>query len=161
MAGGVETAFLSTSVNREVALDYATGNRQSAGIVFEIQQGMVDRGADLSRLSQYPHEEEILFAPLTSLEVRSTYVDTHALVVRMNLNINLTAMTIEKVVAKMQSCTSSCSSRSRRICRRGRAAARVATLDSLRMPRMGTRVVQLDLELLDNDEREHQMSSPY
>ena len=33
-------------------------------IVFEAEQGMIDRGADLQLLSQYPHEREILFAPL-------------------------------------------------------------------------------------------------
>ena len=31
--------------------------------------GMVDRGADLSWLSQYPGEKEVLFAPLTGMEV--------------------------------------------------------------------------------------------
>ena len=33
--------------------------------------GMIDRGADLTLVSQYPHEREILFNPLTGLEVRS------------------------------------------------------------------------------------------
>ena len=37
--------------------------------------GMVDRGADISWLSQYPHEKEILFAPLTGLEVQGSRVD--------------------------------------------------------------------------------------
>ena len=32
--------------------------------------GMIDRGADLEWLSQYPHEKECLFAPLTGIEVR-------------------------------------------------------------------------------------------
>ena len=42
---------------------------RSRGLIFEIQMGMVDRGADLSWLSQYPHEKEICFPPLTGLEV--------------------------------------------------------------------------------------------
>ena len=50
--GGVEFAFMSTTTKREVALDYAS--RGKAGVIFEIMQGMVDRGADLSWLSQYP-----------------------------------------------------------------------------------------------------------
>ena len=62
----------------------------------------VDRGADLSPLSQYPHEHEILFAPLSSLELQSTHVENSVLIVRVNLNINLTAMTIEKVIGKMK-----------------------------------------------------------
>ena len=35
----------------------------------QAQMGMVDRGADLSWLSQYPGEKEVLFAPLTGMEV--------------------------------------------------------------------------------------------
>ena len=49
---------MSTSQKREVALDYANmGGSQSCSIVFEIQMGMIDRGADLSWLSQYSHEK--------------------------------------------------------------------------------------------------------
>ena len=49
--GGVEYAFLSATRDRDVALSYAT-SEGSAGIVFEIQQGMLDRGASLRFLSQ-------------------------------------------------------------------------------------------------------------
>ena len=41
----------------------------------EIKMGMIDRGADLSVFSQYPHEKEICFPPLTGIEVMSTAVD--------------------------------------------------------------------------------------
>mgnify|MGYP002053436878 CR=1 FL=1 len=44
--------------------------RARMGIVLEIRQGMVNRGADISWLSQYPHERETLFGPLTGIEVR-------------------------------------------------------------------------------------------
>ena len=53
-----------------VSQAYAAGG--GAGVVFEIQQGMIDRGADLSFISQYPHEKEILFAPLTGTLPPST-----------------------------------------------------------------------------------------
>lgn len=49
--GGCEYGFLSTTTDRNVATDYASGGGK-AGIVFEIQMGMVDRGASLSWLSQ-------------------------------------------------------------------------------------------------------------
>ena len=52
---------MSTTTEQSVAMGYASGQR-SAGIVIEVQQGMVDRGADISWLSQYPHEREILCA---------------------------------------------------------------------------------------------------
>ena len=49
--GGVELAFMSTTRDREVALAYA-GTSDKAGLVFEIQMGMLDKGADLSWCSQ-------------------------------------------------------------------------------------------------------------
>ena len=59
--GGVEPAFMSTTLNREVAMTYASGS--GVGIVLAIRQGMVNRGADISWLSQYPHEAECVAAP--------------------------------------------------------------------------------------------------
>lgn len=55
--GGVESAFMSTTRNLHVAMDYAS--KKGAGFIFEIQQGMVNRGADIEWLSQYPHEKEV------------------------------------------------------------------------------------------------------
>ena len=55
--GGIEGAFMSTTLDREVAMSYASGGSR-AGVVFEIPQGMVNRGADIRFLSQYPHEQE-------------------------------------------------------------------------------------------------------
>ena len=40
VAGGVETAFMSTSTDRAVALGYAGGDDHSPGILIEVQQGM-------------------------------------------------------------------------------------------------------------------------
>ena len=124
--GGIEAAFMSTTANRDVAMQYAKGGGK--GVVIEIQQGMIDRGADIKYLSQYPHEAEILFvrregiefcglistltltlthfnlalsqAPLTGLEVASTHVDGALLIMRVKLSINLTALTIEQVISK-------------------------------------------------------------
>ena len=98
ICGGVEFAFMSTTTNRQVSMQYASSG--SVSTIFEINMGMVDRGADLSWVSQYPHEEEICFAPLTGLEVTSTRVENSVLVVAVRLNINLSALTIEQVLAK-------------------------------------------------------------
>ena len=98
--GGIEGAFMSTTTDRGVALAYARGDGDKAGIVFEIQQGMVDRGAELTFLSQYPHEAEILFAPLAGFEVKYTRVEGQVLVVVVSLAVNLTAQTIEQVISK-------------------------------------------------------------
>ena len=62
--GGIEPAFMSTSLDKAVAQHYAA-SAETCGFVFEMQMGMIDRGADLSFVSQYPHEKEILFNPLT------------------------------------------------------------------------------------------------
>uniref|UniRef100_A0A7S2D976 Uncharacterized protein n=1 Tax=Haptolina brevifila TaxID=156173 RepID=A0A7S2D976_9EUKA len=97
--GGVEAAFTSTTREKEVALQYAA-NEGGAGFVFEIAQGMVDRGADMQWLSQYPHEREILFAPLTGIEVQSTRIDESIMVVEVRPSINLNALTIEQVIGK-------------------------------------------------------------
>ena len=70
--GGCEFGFMSTTHDRHVAIEYAEG---SLGVVLEVEQGAVARGADLSWLSQYPHEAEITFPPLTMLEVAGMHVE--------------------------------------------------------------------------------------
>ncbi|CAK0862588.1 unnamed protein product [Prorocentrum cordatum] len=98
--GGIEYGFMSTTSNREVAMQYASDPRRGAGTILEIQTGMIDRGADLSWISQYPHERELCFPPLTSLQVLGTSVEGMVLVVSLRLNLNLTSMTIEDVIGK-------------------------------------------------------------
>ena len=55
--GGVDYAFMSTTLELGVARAYAS-NGSSGGIIIEIQQGLIDRGCDVSWLSQYPFERE-------------------------------------------------------------------------------------------------------
>ena len=52
--------FMSTTTDRTVAISYAsTGSGGPVTpVVFQMQMGMIDRGAELSWLSQYPHENE-------------------------------------------------------------------------------------------------------
>lgn len=97
--GGVECAFLSATTNRAVALSYA--ERQAGPrVLFELKQGMVDRGADVQWLSQYPFENEILLPPLTAIEVHGTRVDQGALVVQASLRVSVVSETVEQVVLK-------------------------------------------------------------
>jgi hypothetical protein len=69
--GGVEAGFRSTTTNRDVAFsNFAVPSKLGgASMLFESQMGMVNRGAGVAWCSQYPKEAEVLFAPLTSLEV--------------------------------------------------------------------------------------------
>ena len=97
--GGIEFGFTSTSKHRTAALTYA-GGEGGAPTVFEMQTGMVDRGASISVLSQYPWEEEILFAPLLGMEVMRTRVDGGVLIVMLRLTVNLTALSLEQQLSK-------------------------------------------------------------
>ena len=102
--GGVEFAFMSTTADRKVAMQYAKAeSEKKASCVMEVQMGMIDRGADLSWLSQYPDEHEITFPPYTGLEVVNTRVEGSVLVVELRLNVNLMSPTIEAAVSKMRS----------------------------------------------------------
>ena len=81
---------MSTSTERDVALMYMKQSGKAAKMVFEIRMGMIDRGADVSLLSQFPGEKEILFAPLTGLEVASVpRVEGDVIVVELRLSCNL------------------------------------------------------------------------
>ena len=101
--GGVEFAFMSTTPKREVAMEYAgKGADSQTSIVFEIKMGMIDRGADISWLSQYPHEEERLFPPLTALSIEDdVVVEDDISMFKVRLNVNLLAMTLEQMDGKM------------------------------------------------------------
>ena len=81
MQGGLELAFMSTTTAKDEAMEYA--RRSSGMVLFEIQQGFVARGASIAWLSQYPDEEEILFPPLTALEVCGTRVEGAVLIVEL------------------------------------------------------------------------------
>ena len=104
--GGVEFGFMSTTLERDVALHYAkSGNPQAPSTVIESSMGMVDRGASLDWLSQYPHEREILWPPLTALEVLDIYdeqsKDSEAYQIRrvvVRLSCNLVSDTLEKLL---------------------------------------------------------------
>ena len=50
--------------------------------------GMVDKGADVSGFSQYPHEAEVCFPPLTALEVRGTRIDGSLTMVSTDARVN-------------------------------------------------------------------------
>ena len=106
--GGVEFGFMSCSRERGEAMKYARGasttgdGRTPPAILIEMQMGMIDRGADFSWLSQYPHEREVLFAPLTGIEIVNTAIDNDVLVVSVRPSVNLNSLVIEDVIAKMQ-----------------------------------------------------------
>ena len=103
--GGVEGGFMSTTTDHKTALFYAQGGADAAkrggsAILFESQMGMVDRGADVGWLSEFPHEAEILFAPLTGMEVRGSRVEGSVQIYEVALTVNMASLTIEQVVVR-------------------------------------------------------------
>jgi hypothetical protein len=102
--GGIERGFSSFTTKKNMALGFskADGPSQSS-MLFEAQMGMVDRGADLSWLSQYPGEAEILFAPLTGMEViGEPYVENGTVVIPLHLTCNMPDLTVDEILNKMK-----------------------------------------------------------
>jgi hypothetical protein len=68
--GGCEIAFMSCTYARKVAAFYLgqTENMDKRNIL-KIRIGQVDRGTSLRWLSQYPAEDEVLFPPLSNIEL--------------------------------------------------------------------------------------------
>ena len=73
-AGGVEAAFMSTTTDRKVAMHYSGvgGGAESEGglrTVFRYLVGEMSLGADVSWLSQFQGEKEMLFGPMTHMQM--------------------------------------------------------------------------------------------
>lgn len=106
VCGGIEAAFMSTTTDRDRAFEFAAAGGGAElesgkpGVLLEIQQGMVNRGAGMKWCSQYEHEEELLFAPLAGLEVQSTRVEENVLIVSVSLSVNLMSATLDQVISK-------------------------------------------------------------
>ena len=78
-------------------------------IVFEITLGQVDKGGDISDMSQYPGEAEVLFPPMTNLEVQglprlqichSEEGPVCAMVLSIRANVSLSNLTLEQLHGK-------------------------------------------------------------
>ena len=69
--GGAELAPMSTTPNLGVAIEYASGGEHAVIMRLRTTSHM-NRGADISFLSAFPSEEEILFPPLTYLRPLGT-----------------------------------------------------------------------------------------
>ncbi len=54
ITAGVELGFMSTTVNRSVAMQYSGVQRGEAGTIMEFEVGAVDLGTRLDSISQYP-----------------------------------------------------------------------------------------------------------
>lgn len=100
--GGIEYGFSSTTTDKEQAVLYASAGAKpgDAMTIFEMRMGMVDRGADLTWLSQYPHEKEVLLPPLTGVEALQSDVEGNMLVIMSRFSLNMSALTLEQVLSR-------------------------------------------------------------
>ena len=103
--GGIEFGFMSTTMDMHTALMYAGAKKAGTSSLFMMRMGLVDRGAQLDWLSQYPEEAEILFAPLTAMEIVGDAKTDDAGVTRydVRLNCNLRAVTIDELLTVRRS----------------------------------------------------------
>lgn len=67
----VEHGFVSTTTDKVAAMACAAANH--VGLVLELEAGVSGHGADLAWASEYPHEAEVCFGPLTCFKVLRTH----------------------------------------------------------------------------------------
>ena len=101
VTGGTEFAFSSTTRSRRQAEFYAKVDDDArASTLLETRMGMVDRGADIGDVSQFPGEEEILYGPRTGIEACEARVDGATLVVDVKMSVNMRSRTLEEATAQ-------------------------------------------------------------
>jgi hypothetical protein len=108
--GYCEFAFMSTTQDRSVALQYSgvRDNKPKASIM-EIHPNSVDRGADISEFSQYSGEKEFLIVPYSFVQSegrqRTEVTDGGGVVtvISARVNINLQTLTVEQLLGKKKS----------------------------------------------------------
>ena len=93
---------MSTTPKREVALGYSgLAAGKELPTLFEIAVDKFSTGASIAFLSQFEGEEEILYAPLTYLQLISArfeeYEGKKLSVVRLQMTVNQKTATVEQV----------------------------------------------------------------
>ena len=101
--GITEFGFLSTTESKKIAIQYSGAKKgRRIPMIIEIEVGSVDRGANIRKFSQYPHEDEYLWTPCSFLEpVGNPFLDvsdgTVVTVIRVRANCNLKTMTTDQL----------------------------------------------------------------
>ena len=68
-AGGVEAAFMSTTVKEEVARKYSGVHEGREATIFKLLLGKTSLGANIAWISQFEGEEEMVYPPRTQLQI--------------------------------------------------------------------------------------------
>ena len=105
-AGFTEFGFMSTTRNKEMAVQYSRVTEGNpVATVLTIESGAVDRAASLGAFSQFPDEEEYLWTPLSYVEPEPEErqeIEMFARcgvvrIVPVRVNVNLKSQTIEEI----------------------------------------------------------------
>ena len=112
--GFVEWGFMSTTANKEIALQYTGVDKgKPFATLLKIQPAAVDHGADISEFSQYPREQEFLWNPCSLVEpcgevtVESTG-NGLVTIIPVRVNMNLQTMTVEEIRERKKNMHLSC-----------------------------------------------------
>ncbi len=105
--GFLEYGFMSTSADKSVAVQYSgVKEGMPKACIMQIHPNAVDRGADISKFSQYPGEKEFLFVPYSFIQgegrQRTEVVDGGGVltIVPVRVNINLKTETVQELKEK-------------------------------------------------------------
>ena len=110
-SGYAEWGFLSTTSDRDVALGYSgVKERRRKAMVMVIETSSIDRGADISELSQYPGEKEFLYLPCSFVQ-RTRQGNGRVQVVdgglvaffSVKVNLNIKTQTVEELQEQKKS----------------------------------------------------------
>ncbi len=93
----METAFLSLTDDRTVALDYARLGEAQEATIFELELGKASLGAEVAWLSQWPQEQARLLPPWTYLEVVEVVRGDGLAVIKMKPTVFQNVRTVEEV----------------------------------------------------------------
>jgi WD40 repeat protein/regulator of replication initiation timing len=110
-SGYAEWGFLSTTSDRDVALDYSgVKDRRPKAMVMVIETSSIDRGADISEFSQYQDEKEFLYLPCSFVQQtrqgkgRAQVVNGGLVAfVSVRINLNIKTQTVEELQAQKKS----------------------------------------------------------
>jgi hypothetical protein len=99
-AGGVEMAFMSTTCDPQIALDFS-GGPDKKGSIFEIKFTAASRGVDVQLISLWPPEKELLYAPLTYLTCQDTKTVGEKKLIKLDATMSTARPNLEMVVLQM------------------------------------------------------------
>jgi len=89
---------MSTTYDREVAVEYAARGDKSECSIFEIEFDGANRGAKVKWASQFSYEEELLYPPCTYLTCKSIQQIENTRYIKVNAAISTARVDLKKII---------------------------------------------------------------